>query len=470
MGTEASAMPNYRRATALMTATSVLVPAVGLITAPLLAQGLGADGRGQLAAALGPATLMLGTATLGLPDALTYFVAKHPSITRRALLWSATATLGAGATSVFVVWWFLPFLSAGDEDLARLIFLATVCQVPALGVGVLRGAATGRQMWELVAAERVVLSLTRMVSLFVLYGMGQLTVSSALLVSVAAPALSGIVYTRLVTSPPASDDEVPRRRQVASPLFRYGLSAWFGGVALMWTGQFAGILMVPLSDATELGLYVVATTIADVPILVAMSIQGALFGVSSRSPDPQRVATTARLTVIIATAGCLALGATLPVWLGTVFGNEFSAATMPTLIRLLAAVVMVPGLMASSSLRAWGRPALRSAVLAATLAVNLILFILLVPTLGASGASWAALAGAVVHTILGVSASARTTNSRGLDYVLPRRGDFRQLWHETAGLATKVAQSTRMKRARTSGAASEDAAKGIAPSSVDDLT
>jgi O-antigen/teichoic acid export membrane protein len=161
--------PRLRRAVWLMTVTSFLVPAGGLLTAPILARALGADGRGEMAAALAPASLMLAVTTLGLPEALTFFVANYANITRRALLWSSLITVGLGGICLMLTAASLSFLSAGDPDLGRLIMLATAVTVPALVVGVFRGAATGRQMWGAVAVERLVNTGARVGAFLVLW-------------------------------------------------------------------------------------------------------------------------------------------------------------------------------------------------------------------------------------------------------------------------------------------------------------
>src|SRR4051794_38111209 len=83
--TQSAAGVRYRKAMMLVTLSSILVPAAGVLTSPILARALGVAGRGELAVVLAPATLALAVATLGLPDALTYYVAKHPQITRRAI-------------------------------------------------------------------------------------------------------------------------------------------------------------------------------------------------------------------------------------------------------------------------------------------------------------------------------------------------------------------------------------------------
>lgn len=422
----------------MMTATSMLVPLGGLVTAPVLAQGLGPDGRGEMAAILAPGSLMLGFAALGLPHALTYFVAKRPSITRRALTWASFATASVAALCVLPIWWALPFLSAGDEDLARLILLASIWNIPALVVGVMRGAAAGRQMWGTIAWERIVLTTLRVVTLFALLIADRLTVESAVVVTVGMPIVSGLVYVRLFARPLQGHDQPTDDTRVVAPLFRYGSAVWFGSIASMTIGRLASLLMLPLSDAEALGLYTVATTIADVPVIMAVSIQSTLFGVSSKSTDPGRVTLTARLTLIFGLLGCLVLGGTLPLWIGPLFGEDFVAATVPTLMLLVSALVLVPGLMASSGLGAWGRPAMRSIAEVASLVVRVGSFVLLVPAFGVYGAAWSALIGTVVLTTVSVTIASRVMGVRRRDFLLPHRGDVIRAWSEVSMLARRV--------------------------------
>ena len=187
MVTTTAAQPTFRRAVLLMTVTSFLVPAAGVITAPILARALSSAGRGELAAALAPAALTLAAATLGLPDALTFYLAKHPRATRPTLLWASAITVGLGGICLGVTALALPFLSAGDPALQKLILLATAITIPALVINVFRGAAIGRQMWRAVAIERLINTSLRIIVFGVLWLAGVLDVFVAVLVSVLTP-------------------------------------------------------------------------------------------------------------------------------------------------------------------------------------------------------------------------------------------------------------------------------------------
>lgn len=417
-----------RRAVALMTVTSFLIPFGGVITAPILARALSTDGRGELAAAIAPAGLMLAAATLGLPDALTYYLAKHPRSTRRALLWSSLATVALGLVCLVATILALPFLSAGSPALASLILLATILTVPALIVNVLRGAATGRQMWRAVAIERVIVTGVRIVAFTAFFIAGQLTVLVAVLINVIPPMFAGLVYVGLLLAPRTDPggEPLPPDTRLFRMIVNYGSKVWLGSVASMLLARASQLLMTPLSNAANLGLYSVASTISDLPLVVALAIQGALFGVNSKTADAAQLTATSRLTILAGTIGCAVMGVSLPFWIGPLFGDEFRAATVPTIMLLFSALLCIPGLMAATALSAWGRPGLRSVGLAVTLVANVGTFVLLVPPFGVYGAAWTSVVSNVVMTTYMIAQASRITGVKPLDFVLVRGADVRR--------------------------------------------
>lgn len=428
-----------------MTASSLLVPAAGVLVQPILAQALGVDGRGELAAAIAPAILAISVATLGLPDALVYYLAKRPALTRRALLWAGLLSGAMGVLCLLVTVLALPFLSGGDEALGQLIVLGMALTVPAMLVGVLRGAATGRQMWRTVALEKVVNTTVRIIAFAVLWALGELTVLAAVLVSTLSPLFAGVGYWRLLRRPPENephgpgedppDEEAARLEDgIVRPLVSFGSRVWLGSVAEMMLGRMGQILMTPLAGVVELGLYSVAMTISDLPLILAIAIQGTLFGVNSKTRDADKLQTTTRLTVLVTTSGCLILGGTLPFWIGPLFGTDFVPAVVPTLMLMASAIICIPGLMAAIGLSAWGRPGLRSTGLALTLVVNLVVLVVLVPPLGAVGAAWASVAANVVMSGYMLVTAGRVMGVRRRDFVLVRPADVVLTWREGLGL------------------------------------
>ncbi|MGH3751274.1 MAG: oligosaccharide flippase family protein [Pseudonocardiaceae bacterium] len=445
MATPGGGQLALRRAILLMTASSFLVPAAGVLTQPILAQALGAAGRGELAAALAPAALALAVATLGLPEALTYYLAKHPRITRPALLWAALISVGLGGLCLVATVAALPFLSTGDAVLGNLIVLGIALTVPALAVGVLRGAAVGRQMWTAIAIERLVNTSLRIVAFVSLWLLGEFTVLTAVLVSTLSPIVAGVVYWRLLVRPPHDDTEQPLDGGILRLLLSFGSRMWLGAVASMLLARIGQILMAPLSSIEDLGLYIVAVTISDLPLIIALTIRDTLYGVNSRANDAAGITTTTRLTILVGFLGCAVLGGTLPWWIGPLFGAEFGAATVPTLMLMVSAMICIPGLMATAGISAWGRPGLRSIGLGVTLVANVSVFVLLVPPFGVIGACWTSIVSNVVLTGFMVVVASRVMGVPAHDFLLVRRSDLALASREVARLLRRIRRRGRSR-------------------------
>lgn len=464
----AQADTTYRRAVVLMTATSFLVPAVGLVTAPILAHALSVQGRGELAAALAPAGLMLAVATMGLPDAMTFFTAKRPEVTRRAVTWASLMTFGLGLACVVIVLAVLPFLRGGDIHLGRLILLASGFTIPALVIGVVRGAAIGNQMWRAVAAERLISTAGRLVAFVGLYVTGNLTVINAVLVNVLLPIVAGVVYVALWKSASPANAEIGALAPLdAKPVYEanstpsdlhsidtasasdvldarlrtivaFGTRIWFGSVASMLLDRLSPLLMVPLSSVADLGIYTVANNVADLPLIVALAIAGALYGANSKSTNVDQITNTSRLSLLACLVGFVVLAGTIGFWIGPVFGSEFKGAATPTLLRTAGSLICIPGLMAGAGLAAWGRPGLRSLGLVVTLVVNILLFVILVPRYGVYGACWTSIVSSFVLSAMMVSSFCRVVGVPASKFIVIRGSDVGRLVSESRQIVQRL--------------------------------
>lgn len=429
---------SYGRAMVLVTASSLLVPVIGLVTAPVLTQSLGVVGRGEAGAAIAPNLLIVGVATLGLPQALTYHVAKRPHLSRIALGWAAMFSVLVGAVTLIGVILFTPFLSAGDENLAGLMILGTLLALPALIVSLLRGAAAGRQMWAAVAAERVVNSVVRLIAIVGLALLGLLDVTNAVLVMSIAPVIAGIAYWKLALPPPKlrEVDLDAMKFRLAPALLGFGSRIWLGSVATMLIARLSSLLVTPLSDVAQLGLLIVAITISDLPYIVTQAVRDVAFGASSAESDIARLQSTSRVATMIAFAGSVVLGATLPLWISFIFGKGFDAAIEPTWLLLASSVLAVPGLVAGAGLDSAGRPGLRSFALVLSLVLYLVGLLLLVPPIGALGAAIAGLASVVVSTVVVVGAASKILRTPMRKFFVPERADI-TLMSETIRIVSR---------------------------------
>lgn len=377
---------------------SMAPPLAAVITLPLLAQTLGVSGRGEVAAATAPFLLATSIATIGLPEAVNYHISRNPKSARHAVRRSLLMLLASGLAAAGTVALASPLLAGGDADLASLIALCSVSIVPAILVGALRGAASGHQQWGMVARERAITAAFRLVALIGLLLLGELTVVSAALVICFSPVIGGLAYLGLRSRGRITDPVIVPY----SDLLGFGGRIWIGAVSGILLARIDQTLMTPLAGVYELGLYAVAVSLSELPLIINGAVRDVTFSEDAARRNDVRLQASARISSLFTATAAAGLGLTMPLWVTPILGPGFDAAVGVTAVLLIAVVVGTPGSIAGAALSARGRPGLRSASLVVACIINVAILLLLVPLFGAVGAAVATLVGNLVSSNLNI--------------------------------------------------------------------
>jgi O-antigen/teichoic acid export membrane protein len=372
-------------------------PVAGFLSAPILAQSLGVDGRGAVGASTAPLLLAMSMFTLGLPEAMTYYVARNQVSTRRAALRGAAILSATGIAVTIGIVCGAHLLAGGREDLQQLIAVASAALTPALvGLG-LRGLAAGHGLWGLIAVEKLTGSVFR---LAVVGGLALCERLDVLTATIAIAATTCVGHVAYVAMPSLLRN---RRNGVntasatnEASLLGFGLPMWLGSIAGILLSRLDQTLMTPLSSTYEMGLYVVAVTVGEVVQVFNGAVRDVVFSVEAEKPSEDRLGLASRVSNIFTLTAALLVGA-VSVWaLPWLFGADFAPAIPVLAVLLLAAVCGNPGSVAGVGLSARGRPGLRSWSLVAAFVVNVALTLLLVPVWGAMGAACATVLGSFI--------------------------------------------------------------------------
>ncbi|MBG6214552.1 MAG: oligosaccharide flippase family protein [Cryobacterium sp.] len=398
-------------------------PLVALFSGPILAQALGVDGRGAVAAATAPLALVVTVATFGVPEAVTWAIARNPTLARNAsnrglLILVVAGLLAMGAVVLSAAW-----LSGGDPTVQQLILVACLAIVPNLLVGVFRGVASATQSWRLVALERIITSSLRLAVLIPFWITGTLTPLVATIAVAAMPVTGLFVYIGRMRSLDPRAFEVPREARTAG-LLSYGLRIWVGSLSGILLSRLDQVLMTPFAGTYQLGLYVVAVSVSELPLIINQAVRDVTFVADAADSVDARLASSARISTMLCGLAALFLGISMLWWLPFLFGEDFRPA-LPVAVVLLTAVVLgTPGSIGGSGLSARGRPGLRSMSLLIACLVNIGLLILLAPPLGAMGAALATLAGNLISSNLNLMFMYRKFGINPLQFYGVRRTDF----------------------------------------------
>jgi O-antigen/teichoic acid export membrane protein len=260
------------------------------------------------------------------------------------------------------------------------------------------------------------------------------------LVTFLAPAVAGLAYWPLLRRARSSAAQPAGEAtdRVLLPLVSYGGRTWFGSVASMLAATIHQILMTPLASVRDLGLYSVASTVMDVPIIFSRAVAGALHGVNSKTSNADQVATATRVTTLLGLVGCLALGVSAPWWIVPLFGPSFADAVLPTQLLLVSVVCYIPGPMAGAGLASFGRPGLRSLGFGLSLVVNIAVFLVLVPRYGILGACLTGIAASALQSVFLVLTASRVLGVPAHRFVLPGPRDVALVWREGLGVLDKA--------------------------------
>lgn len=421
---------------------NVAGPAAGLASAPVLAHAVGVDGRGTVAAVTAPLLLAAVVAGFGVPDATTYFVARSAcsvqGIRRSAAL---LAALTAAMASVAIVAG-APALT-DDRDSGRLLAVLAACTVvPSCVIGVLRAHAAGLGRWGRVSIERTAAPVLRLVAFLALDAADRLDVTTAAIVLTVTPIMAGVGYISLPRGASGAPVQPAPARRI---LLGYGARAWVGTLAGAVVMRLDQVLMVPLASAAQLGVYAVAVTISELPLVATSAVREVLLTTDARRQDDEELARAARTAAAISAAAATVLCGTAPWWLPAVFGPAFGAALVPTVILSAAVVVGVPGSVAGAALSARGLPHLRSLSLCAAAVVGTAVLVALAPTSGAVGAAVATLVCNLVAGWLNVAHLIKRSTSGWRDFLLPTSGDVQALRAVVQRLRVRGRSSTGMQ-------------------------
>ncbi|WP_430227038.1 lipopolysaccharide biosynthesis protein [Pseudarthrobacter oxydans] len=332
-------------------------PAVGLITAPILAQSLGVEGRGQLAALMQPLTVADSLAALGIPTATAFFVARgaDPSRIQRRAYTGATFTavvafgvLAAYSTSV-----------AASQGISQpLLVLLWMSVIPGALLAVRRAAWTGLHQWKRVDLERTAFAGSRLAIIAALaaFGLTQVLPFAAGPVLVGLLISSALLIPKLHRTPIADQNSLPGKKD----FYRFSLFAALGTVSASASARLDQAIMPGLTSSEQLGLYAVAVTVAEVPLLVGTVLARNLMSESSSGHALGKMLRQVGLGFGVAILGSAVLGGVSSWVVPLLFGNSFRGSLLPINLLLVATCMSVVTISFCAILTGWNRPLLAS--------------------------------------------------------------------------------------------------------------
>ncbi len=404
-------------------ASSFALPLSALVTSPILARSLGPEIRGELAAVLAPIAFATLIATVGIPEALTFFVASRR---RQPLKFAATGAIIGGAAGVIaasVLIVLAPILLSHSPQYVTLLRSIALLVPVFLAGAALRGALQGKGNFNAVNVERWLSVSSRVVLIVGLALAGGLTVSSAAWVTNATAAFALLVLLAAVIRWRRKIERTGDTGSVWTPLLGYGMRVWPGAISMLMSLRADQVVMAPIVSPQQLGYYAVAVAVAEVPWAGFGALRDVIFSRSTQRGESTLIAVASRLCLIVFVPAVI-IGIVLMPWaMRFVFGPEFSEATIMAQILLVASLPAGLATICGAGLMSLGRPGALSVTQAVASILSVGFVLLLTPEWGGLGAACASLLSYVILFAVTLTLFCRESGTRLRTVLLPTRQD-----------------------------------------------
>lgn len=343
---------------AVSAATNVGIAALGLLSGPLAARLLGRAGRGEVAAIQNLFWLTALVAMLGLPEAATYFTARHPGKTGSVLATGIALPLLAMPVCFAVMYPLVPRILAAQpaevQHAARWVLLAVPLYAAiVVGTNTVRGAnkllqwnllrllpgagwllfLAGAWLWRMNDPVRIALGYV------------------AVLACIVVPTLW--MAARLVPSSWSPS------QKLAAPMLRYGIPLAGAAIPQTLNLRLDQILIGAFLPPYQLGSYVAAVAWSTAVFVLPNAIGNVLFPkiASSAASPAERVHTLAqgvRIGILTSAVGGVCLLALTPYAIPLLFGKPFAGAVPVACVLIFAAVICAVNIILEESMRGLG--------------------------------------------------------------------------------------------------------------------
>jgi len=400
---------------------------VGLFLAVIpISRALGPEGRGTVAFITVTAIVAATVSRLGVTDATTVFAAERP-LRRPTLLANVMVSVTCAAVAAAVVVCGALLLAPslrpagiGDAELAVLGLAMLASGLADAGYMFVLGCSRFR----LHAVVTITAGWLYAGTIGLVSATAGLTVLRATVIWVAFQAIKATVL--LAASVRAEGLRRPDARLLIESV-TFGARAWIGTLSTAFNERVDQILVALLASEAVLGIYATAVNGFEILVYLAGATATAILPLAARV-DPahraEQVLRAFRSVAMLTLLGILVAIAAGPPLIPRVFGRAFEASTEPFLWLLPGAVGFVALAIFSNALVAASSPGRSSAGPFVSLALGVILDLLLIPPLGATGAAVAASAALLVGGTVSLVLFRLHSTFALRAVVRPQRGDL----------------------------------------------
>lgn len=409
-------------------ATKATVFALGLATTYLLARVLGPEGRGAYYLALLLPITLFTFGQLGIPSALVYLAGRGTSmdgLRTTAGVIAVLLSIACVVPALFARDLLRSTVVRGTTEISVTFAIATVpfLFVSAFAIAILLGRQALRTS-NLLSLGQAIASV---VLLFIVVGLAGWGVDGAVaiffVVSVGGSIAATVAVMRLASFQ-------RRSLEPLGPLLQYSLRVYPGSLASFFSYRAdVFLLSLMLGSPSAIGLYALAVSLAELLFYIADSVSTAFFpqvSAAERIDADRQVPVVSRTTLLVTATAAIGLIPFAVIGIGAAL-PEFGESLLPFVVLLPGIISLSVSKVLSGYVSGIGHPAGVGKVAVASLIVNVIANIALIPPLGIVGAALSSTVSYTVNACLMVVLTSRLAKVPPQVLIVPTPADVRRL-------------------------------------------
>ena len=205
----------------------------------------------------------------------------------------------------------------------------------------------------------------------------------------------------------------------------------------IYVGNFLGLLRYKIDiflvnaflNPLAVGIYSIAVDISEKIWLISQSAGLVLFPKVSSETDPAKIKSftplVCRHVLLLTLTGAIVLLVLSRFLILVFYSDKFIDSIVPFRILLIGAVTMSGSKVLSNDLYGQGRPELNIYINIATIIINILLIVLLIPRYGIIGAAWSTTIAYSAAFLIMTVVYSKISGNRILDVILPKKSDFK---------------------------------------------
>lgn len=369
--------------------TKVLLIGIGLVMAVLVARILGPEGRGLYAVAVVIGVIGVQFGNFGLHASNTYFVAKNRNLLPVLLGNSLFASFIFGGLSATIAW-IIFFLFPNIAPLHGVLLILALLWIP-LGLAYLLLQNILLGIHEVRAYNKIELTaqIVAVILIGIVIALRAATVELIFAVGLVILAISILWAFRRIKS------HATQRPRISLSLFKeniqYGVRAYFSAFFSFLILRLDLLMVKYMLDAEQAGYYSIATSLAEMILLLPSVTASLLFPRLAEMADSRGkwlfTNKIAQYVGLISLATVILAGALAKPMVRLLFGAAFLPA-MPAFLWLLPGIYLLSiSIIYSHYLASIGMPLITAYSPGVAVILNIFLNIKMIPIFGIVGAS-----------------------------------------------------------------------------------